>query len=41
MPMPNEIDTPTMQVMKTLKPDIFMDHEENKDRWIANVAAIK
>jgi rfaE bifunctional protein nucleotidyltransferase chain/domain len=32
MPMPEE-DTPTIQVIKSLRPDIFADHEENLARW--------
>lgn len=34
MPMPEEGgDTPTIQVIKALRPDVFADHEENRERW--------
>lgn len=32
MPMP-DVDTPTIQVIKLLLPDIFADHRENVERW--------
>ena len=33
MPLPNSVDTPTIQVVKWLSPDIFADHIENRLRW--------
>ena len=41
MPLPDGIDTPTIKVIKSLKPDIFMDHEENRDRWVSSIQTIK
>ena len=32
MPMPAQ-RTPTMQVIEQLRPDVFVDHHENRDRW--------
>lgn len=33
MPMPMEGMSPTMQVLDVLRPNIFVDHEENEERW--------
>lgn len=33
MPMPTETETPTIQVISSLRPDIFADHIENEHRW--------
>jgi D-beta-D-heptose 7-phosphate kinase/D-beta-D-heptose 1-phosphate adenosyltransferase len=34
MPMPiTDGDTPTIQVIRALRPDVFADHEENRSRW--------
>jgi len=32
MPMPAEV-SPTMQVLHSLKPDVFVDYQDNKGRW--------
>lgn len=40
MPMPQE-DSPTLQVIKHLKPNIFMDHEANWGRWMEVVSYIE
>ena len=32
MPMPSE-QTPTVQAILALRPDYFMDHRENEERW--------
>lgn len=40
MPMPEE-DSPTLQVIKQLKPDIFMDHKENWERWTDAISHIE
>jgi D-beta-D-heptose 7-phosphate kinase/D-beta-D-heptose 1-phosphate adenosyltransferase len=41
MPTSNNVDSPTIQVIKTLRPNIFMDHEENKQRWINSMSTIQ
>jgi cytidyltransferase-like protein len=41
MPMPNNLYTPTMQVIMTLRPDIFMDHQENRQRWADSTQDIR
>ncbi len=41
MPTPNNVDSPSIQVIKTLKPNIFMDHEENKQRWAESIQTIQ
>ena len=35
MPMPAQ-QTPTIQAIQALRPDIFIDHIENHDRWISS-----
>ena len=35
MPMPND-DTPTIQAIKMLQPNMFADHVENRHRWEAS-----
>lgn len=40
MPMPQD-DTPTLQVIKHLKPNIFMDHKANWERWTEALLQIK
>lgn len=33
MPMPTTVDTPTISAIKMLAPDVYMDHEENEEKW--------
>lgn len=33
MPMPRAVVTPTMQVIQRLRPDIYVEYCDNKDRW--------
>lgn len=40
MPKPQD-DTPTLQVIKQLKPDIFMDHSANWERWSEALSQIE
>jgi rfaE bifunctional protein nucleotidyltransferase chain/domain len=40
MPMPAE-NTPTIQVIQELQPDIFVDHRQNWQRWAGALAQIE
>jgi len=33
MPLPETDITPTLQVIKTLKPDVYVEHIEHAERW--------
>ncbi|HJP81602.1 MAG TPA: adenylyltransferase/cytidyltransferase family protein [Candidatus Saccharimonadales bacterium] len=39
MPLPNE-QTPTMQVLSTLRPNIFIDSTESRERWLEEQEAM-
>lgn len=41
MPMPTEAETPTIQAIKMLRPDVFADHLENHDRWTPSRKSIE
>lgn len=40
MPMPQD-DSPTLQVIKALEPDVFMDHRANWERWTDALSRIE
>ncbi len=33
MPLPKPQETPTLQVIKALKPDVYVEYYENENRW--------
>ena len=41
MPLSKPKMTPTINVLRQLKPDIFMDHEENTERWLPYIEDVE
>ena len=41
MPMPTTVETPTISAIRRLSPDVYMDHEENEEKWIPYIHEVE